>query len=91
MLLALASGNTFMSTDRSGYSVFDEVISLSAEISAVAKQMFYDIGDRPIWVDRGFGGENQGSVLFSGRREGLALYFARLVRPIWRAKVTKTR
>lgn len=91
MLLALASGNTFMAAERSGYSVYDEVVSLSAETSAVAKQMFYDIGDRPIWVDRGFGSDNQGNVLFSGRREGLALYFARLVRPLWRAKVTKTR
>lgn len=30
-----------------------------------------------------------GAATFSGRREGLALYFARLVRPLWLAKVTK--
>ena len=33
-------------------------------------------------------GDPQGSVLFSGKREGFALYFARLVRPIWGSKVT---
>ena len=35
--------------------------------------------------------ENKGSAIFSGRREGFALYFARLVRPIWKLKVTSTR
>lgn len=90
MLLGLASGNTFMSAERSGYSVFDEVVNVSPETAALAKQMFYDIGDRPILVDRGYGGgDGQGNILFSGRREGLALYFARLVRPLWRSKVTK--
>lgn len=33
-------------------------------------------------------GDPQGSVLFSGKREGFALYFARLVRPIWGSKLT---
>jgi nuclear pore complex protein Nup155 len=28
-------------------------------------------------------------TLFSGRREGLALYFARLVRPFWKARLTE--
>lgn len=32
---------------------------------------------------------SSGTATFSGRREGLALYFARLVRPLWLAKVTK--
>ena len=35
--------------------------------------------------------ENKGSAIFSGRREGFALYFARLVRPVWKLKVTSTR
>ncbi|KAH8120271.1 nucleoporin [Phellopilus nigrolimitatus] len=90
MLLALASGNTFLATERNRHSVYDEVISMSPEIAAVAKQVFYEIGDRPVWVDRGYGGDGQGNVIFSGRREGLALYFARLVRPLWKAKITKT-
>jgi nuclear pore complex protein Nup155 len=33
--------------------------------------------------------ENKGTAIYSGRREGLALYFARLVRPIWKANITK--
>lgn len=33
--------------------------------------------------------ENKGTAIYSGRRDGLALYFARLVRPIWKANITK--
>ncbi|THH08723.1 hypothetical protein EW145_g2498 [Phellinidium pouzarii] len=90
MLLALASGNTFLAMELNKLSLYDEVVSLSPEIASVAKQMFYEIGDRPLWVDRGYGGDGQGNVIFSGRREGFALYFARLVRPLWRAKITNT-
>jgi hypothetical protein len=35
------------------------------------------------------GGSGSGSVIFSGRREGLALYFSRLVRPLWKSQLTK--
>lgn len=35
-------------------------------------------------------GDTSGSAIFSGRREGFAIYFARLVRPIWKDKVTKS-
>jgi len=28
-------------------------------------------------------------IVFSGRRDGFALYFARLVRPMWRAQIVK--
>ncbi len=63
---------------------------VSPEIAAVAKQAFYDFGERPIWTERVMYGtsENKGLAIFSGRREGFALYFARLVRPIWKAKLT---
>jgi nuclear pore complex protein Nup155 len=27
--------------------------------------------------------------MYSGRREGFAFYLARLVRPVWEAKITK--
>ncbi len=54
MLLALASGNTFLSTERSNFSVYNEVVNLNPDIATVAKQAFYDLGDRPIWVDRGY-------------------------------------
>lgn len=89
MLLALASGNKYLAAERDRSSVYDDVVALSPEIAAIAKQMFYELGDRPVWVDRGMG-IDQSSIHYSGRREGLSLYFARLVRPIWRAKVTKT-
>ncbi|KAF9481024.1 nucleoporin [Pholiota conissans] len=88
MLLGLASGNTFL--DPSGSSTSGTVSTVSPEIAAVAKQAFYDFGERPIWTERMTYGtaENKGSAIFSGRREGFALYFARLVRPIWKLKVT---
>lgn len=28
-------------------------------------------------------------IIFSGRHEGLAFYFARLIRPIWKLRVTR--
>ena len=34
-------------------------------------------------------GDGSGTATFSGRREGLALYFARLVRPFWKVLITK--
>ncbi|TDL28525.1 nucleoporin [Rickenella mellea] len=91
MLLALASGNTFISPDRIGSQAPDSVVHVSSELAAIAKQAYFDLGERPVWLDRGFGNnDNQGNVLFSGRRDGLATYFARLIRPIWRSKLTKT-
>lgn len=107
MLLGLASGNTFL--DPSGALTSGTINTVSAEIAAVAKQAFYDFGERPIWTERVMYGttgtsfrfsrplnrllnfviaENKGSAIFSGRREGFALYFARLVRPFWKKKVT---
>ncbi|CAA7258664.1 unnamed protein product [Cyclocybe aegerita] len=90
MLLGLASGNTFLDPFDSGTS--GTISTVSPEIAAVAKQAFYDFGERPIWTERVMYGtaENKGSAIFSGRREGFALYFARLVRPFWKAKLTKT-
>ena len=87
MLLALASGNTFLAIDRNRYSLYEEVGTIGPDLAAVAKQAFHDLADRPIWVERGYGGDAHGNVIFSGRREGLALYFARLVRPLWRARI----
>jgi nuclear pore complex protein Nup155 len=28
-------------------------------------------------------------IIYSGRHEGLAFYFARLVRPIWKQRITR--
>ncbi|KAF9015084.1 nucleoporin [Cyathus striatus] len=86
MLLALASGNTYLDSTEGS----NTISMINADIAAVAKQAFYDFGERPIWTERVTYGtsDNQGTALFSGRREGLAFYFARLVRPFWKAKVT---
>jgi nuclear pore complex protein Nup155 len=32
---------------------------------------------------------NSGTAIFSGRREGFALYFARLIRPLWKLRIVK--
>ncbi|KAI0313508.1 nucleoporin [Amylostereum chailletii] len=89
MLLALASGNTFL--DLGEQSTYGTLTTLAPEVANVAKQAFYDCGERPMWAERmtyGTAGEASGTALFSGRREGLALYFARLIRPIWKSKLT---
>ena len=88
ILLGLASGNTYL--DSSGSQTPGALATISPELAAVAKQAFYDFGERPIWTERVMYGtsENKGSAIFSGRREGFALYFARLIRPIWKGKLT---
>ncbi|KAJ7596975.1 nucleoporin [Mycena floridula] len=88
MLLGLACGNTFLSTTDD--SDIPNVAVVSPDVAAVAKQAFYDFGERPIWNERPSYGtaENLGSALYSGRRHGLAQYFARLVRPVWKTKLT---
>ncbi|KAI0274723.1 nucleoporin [Gloeopeniophorella convolvens] len=89
MLLALASGNTFLEF---GEQVAGgSTINLAPELTNVAKQAFYDCGERPMWAERMTYGTSDGSgtALFSGRREGFALYFARLTRPVWKSKLIK--
>lgn len=106
MLLGLACGNAFL--DIGDQSTTGALYSVSPEVVNIAKQAFYDFGERPIWAERvTYGtskstsfllidlflislGDTSGSAIFSGRREGFAIYFARLVRPIWKAKVTKS-
>jgi nuclear pore complex protein Nup155 len=109
MLLGLASGNTFL--DITGQSATGTISTVGADIANVAKQAFYDFGERPMWAERvtygtsqlssndccqggvlthaGDLGDGSGTAIFSGRREGFALYFARLVKPIWKSKLTK--
>ncbi|KAH7913029.1 nucleoporin [Hygrophoropsis aurantiaca] len=89
MLLGLASGNTFL--DIGEQSSIGTLSTVSPDIANVAKQAFYDFGERPIWAERMTYGtsDSSGSAIFSGRREGLAIYFARLVRPYWKEKMTK--
>ncbi|KAJ7706259.1 nucleoporin [Mycena rosella] len=88
MLLGLASGNTFL--DSTDDSTSGTISMVSPDVAAVAKQAFYDFGERPMWTERVTYGttDSQGTAIFSGRREGLALYLARLVRPLWKSKLT---
>ncbi|EIW86790.1 nucleoporin [Coniophora puteana RWD-64-598 SS2] len=90
MLLALACGNTYLDISDQSMGLLQTV---SSDLASVAKQAFYDFGERPIWTERVTYGtaESSGTAIFSGRREGLALYFARLVRPFWKEKLTTSR
>ncbi|KAF8078700.1 nucleoporin [Lyophyllum atratum] len=92
MLLALACGNTFLDIPDDATSNTGTITTPHPNITSVAKQAFYDLGERPTWTERVTYGttDSQGTAIFSGRREGLALYFSRLVRPIWKAKLTKS-
>ncbi|KAH0838249.1 nucleoporin [Lanmaoa asiatica] len=89
MLLGLACGNTFM--DTGDHSIPGTLCTVSPDVANIAKQAFYDFGERPIWTERVTYGtsESSGSAIFSGRREGFAMYFARLVRLLWKDKITK--
>ncbi|THV07704.1 nucleoporin [Dendrothele bispora CBS 962.96] len=89
MLLCLASGNTFTDVTDQPHNT---ITSFSPDFAQVAKQAFYEFGDKPIWSERTVFGrsDNQGTAIYSGRREGLALYLSRLVRPIWKSKLTST-
>ncbi|KAL1748480.1 Non-repetitive/WGA-negative nucleoporin C-terminal-domain-containing protein [Schizophyllum fasciatum] len=79
MLLALACGNSFVD--------FNPASSMGATV----KQAFFELGERPTWTERVTYGapstESQGTATYSGKREGLAFYLARLLRPFWKAKV----
>ncbi|KAF5374778.1 hypothetical protein D9758_000357 [Tetrapyrgos nigripes] len=87
MLLCLASGNTFLDVSDQSHS---SIASLKPELAVTAKQAFYECGERPVWSERTVFGRSDhvGTAIYSGRRDGLALYFARLVRPIWKSKLT---
>lgn len=50
MLLGLASGNTFL--DIAGQSATGTISTVSTDIANVAKQAFYDFGERPMWAER---------------------------------------
>ena len=50
MLLALASGNTFL--DLGDQSALGAVTTVSPDLATVAKQAFYDFGERPMWAER---------------------------------------
>ncbi|GAA6057256.1 hypothetical protein JCM3770_003825 [Rhodotorula araucariae] len=100
MLLAIAASNSQLVPSASSSAGGDAAASGGARgaTSAVAEQakaLFFEGGGRPVSIDRGgYGGGAQSQavadskVIFSGRHEGLAFYLARLVRPIWKQKIT---
>jgi len=102
MLLAIAAGNTFLDitpksastalTLRNGLGGLgiSKGPSVQGDLSNTAKQVFYDFGERPMWAERSYvTTPNSGTAIFSGRREGLAIYLGRLVRPFWKCTLVK--
>ncbi|EGO04780.1 hypothetical protein SERLA73DRAFT_164639 [Serpula lacrymans var. lacrymans S7.3] len=91
MLLGIACGNAFIDIyDHSTPGTFN---TISPDTATVAKQAFYDFGERPIWAERGTYGtsDSSGTAIYSGRRQGLLLYLSRLLQPIWKVKLIKPR
>jgi nuclear pore complex protein Nup155 len=102
MLLAIAAGNTFPNitpkfastalTLQNGLSDLgiSKGLSVQGDLSDMVKQVFYDFGERPMWAESSYvTTPNSGTATFSGRREGLAIYFCRLVRTFWKFKLAK--
>ena len=50
MPLAIASGNTFL--DLNDQVSVGTLSSVSPDTATVAKQAFYDFGERPMWAER---------------------------------------
>lgn len=57
MLLALACGNTFLPGDKSSSYKSGSLLAVGSESAGLAKQAFFDLGEKPLWVDRAFSGE----------------------------------
>ena len=102
MLLAIAAGNTFLEITPKSVSTsltlrnslgglgINKGPSIQGDLSNTAKQVFYDFGERPMWSERSYvTTPNSGIAIFSGRREGLAIYFSGLVRSFWKSKLVK--
>ena len=104
MLLTIASGNSNLVLSESNPSnaaqgqnrfVGTGGRNSTASVAEQAQSLFFEGGGRPVSIDRGgtYGGGQKGvasdmKIIYSGRHEGLAFYFARLVRPIWKSKIT---
>lgn len=63
MLLALACGNTFL--DLGDPSPLGSVATLPPDLANVAKQAFYDFGEKPMWAERMTYGASKLSSAFS--------------------------
>jgi len=62
MLLGIACGNTFLNAEHSGLN------TIGQDIASVAKQAFYDFGERPIWSERMVYGKSKSVYL---RKHGI--------------------
>ncbi|KAG0656686.1 hypothetical protein C6P46_006988 [Rhodotorula mucilaginosa] len=95
MLLPIAASNSHLAVSDSHEAGQAGARHTSAATAERAKALFFEGGGRPVSIDRGgYGGGASSSatsdakIIFSGRHEGLAFYLARLLRPIWRQKIT---
>ena len=72
MLLALASGNTFLDgTDQ----LSGTISSVSPDLAAVAKQAFYDFGERPTYTERVTYGQKTCKRCFASSENSVANWF----------------
>ncbi|KAG8993106.1 hypothetical protein FRB94_011063 [Tulasnella sp. JGI-2019a] len=97
MALAVAADNFYISPSDSLYSpvALDAVLNgsamtispLSSGVKETAKLYYSENGGRPTIVEpNAYGGGT--TTRYSMRYESLASYFSRLVRPLWKAKIT---
>ncbi|GAA5823999.1 hypothetical protein JCM11251_003374 [Rhodosporidiobolus azoricus] len=98
MLLTIAAGNSQLlladstQTNATTLGGAPGARNTTAAVAEQAKGLFFEGGGRPVSIDRGgygSGAQSDSKIIFSGRHEGLAFYFARLVRPIWKQKITR--
>lgn len=98
MLLAIAAGNSRLGKAE-GASHYPSTSSrlgssgrnANSATADYAKSLYFEGGGRPVSVDRGGYGStaSDSKIIYSGRHEGLAFYFSRLIRPIWKQKITR--
>ncbi|GAA5993501.1 hypothetical protein JCM10908_000619 [Rhodotorula pacifica] len=95
MLLPIAASNSQLAVSDSHEAGQAGARHTSAATAERAKALFFEGGGRPVSIDRGgYGGgastsaTSDAKIIFSGRHEGLAFYLARLLRPIWRQRIT---
>ncbi|KAL1918592.1 uncharacterized protein VTP21DRAFT_2614 [Calcarisporiella thermophila] len=71
---------------------------LDSAVQNGARRLLLEFGGKPSLLDKPYAAQGQNDlgraetrpeIVYSGRHAGLALYIARLLRPIWKEKVTK--
>ncbi|KAG8913822.1 hypothetical protein FRC02_005290, partial [Tulasnella sp. 418] len=98
MALAIASGNSWLSSSTVLYSSVPQppnstmaalaVNPVGPQLADGAKQLFWEYGGRPVIVEQRLYGGFEHVAKLSIRHDALALYLARLLRPLWREKIT---